>query len=92
MKLASAYPPSAFPIGGVLASTRFPSHAMISRIDELDGDPDRASGSRTVFGGEPPDPYADEPKYSAWKVTLFVILFCGAFWAGLSYLAMRLFG
>lgn len=43
-------------------------------------------------GGDPPDPLKDEPKYAAWKVTLFVILFCGAFWAGLSYLAMRLFG
>ncbi|HEX5007094.1 MAG TPA: hypothetical protein VIA80_03665 [Hyphomonadaceae bacterium] len=43
-------------------------------------------------GGEPPDPLEGEPKYAAWKVTLFVILFCGAFWAGLSYLAMRLFG
>ena len=43
-------------------------------------------------GGDPPDPLEGEPKYAAWKVTLFVILFCGAFWAGLSYLAMRLFG
>jgi hypothetical protein len=64
------------------------SYATIARMDDLndDGEP----GVRS--GGDPPDPYEGEPKYAAWKVTLFVILFCGAFWAGLSYLAMRLFG
>lgn len=39
-----------------------------------------------------PDPYADEPKWAAWKITLAVIVFCGAFWAGVSYIAMRLIG
>lgn len=39
-----------------------------------------------------PDPYADEPKWAAWKVTLTLVIFCGAFWAGISYLAMRLLG
>ena len=39
-----------------------------------------------------PDPYADEPKWPAWKVTVFVIVFCGAFWGGIGYLAMRLMG
>ncbi|HVY88065.1 MAG TPA: hypothetical protein VG942_04305 [Hyphomonadaceae bacterium] len=44
--------------------------------------------------GDPltPDPYADEPKWPAWKVTVFVIVFCAAFWAGIAYLAMRLMG
>jgi hypothetical protein len=91
MKFASAYPPSVFPPGGVLANNRYSAQATISRIDELGGEPDGEPGQHTL-GGEPPDPYANEPKYAAWKVTLFVILFCGAFWAGLSYLAMRLFG
>ncbi len=63
---------------------------FLDRMDDLRdaGDVD----ARSRAGGEPPDPYEGEPKYAAWKVTLFVILFCGAFWAGLSYLAMRLFG
>ena len=41
---------------------------------------------------ETPDPYIDEPKWAAWKVTLAVVVFCSAFWAGISYLAMRLLG
>ncbi len=47
---------------------------------------------RSQRDSDPGDPYSDEPKYPAWKVSLFVIVFCGAFWAGISYLAMRLFG
>jgi hypothetical protein len=31
-------------------------------------------------------------KWPAWKVTTMVVLFCGAFWAGLFWVAMRLFG
>jgi len=58
-----------------------PPGGLLDRMDDLR---DSEQG--------PPDPYEGEPKYAAWKVTLFVILFCGAFWAGLSYLAMRLFG
>lgn len=41
---------------------------------------------------EAPDPYASEPKWAAWKVTVGVVLFCGAFWAGIYYIAMRLLG
>lgn len=50
----------------------------------------KASLSEPRSGGD--DPYIDEPKYPAWKVSLFVIVVCGAFWAGVSYLAVRLFG
>lgn len=39
-----------------------------------------------------PDPFADEPKWAAWKVTVAVVIFCGAFWTGIGYLAMRLMG
>ena len=39
-----------------------------------------------------PDPFADEPKWPAWKVTVAVVVFCGAFWTGIGYLAMRLMG
>ncbi|MBI1359053.1 MAG: hypothetical protein GC155_02090 [Alphaproteobacteria bacterium] len=50
--------------------------------------------------GEPPLvqrtlAYGQEPvvrKWAAWKVSLFVIVFCGAFWAGAIYLATRLLG
>jgi hypothetical protein len=38
-----------------------------------------------------PDPYPDEPKYPAWKVTVAVIVFCTAFWLGVGYLISRLF-
>lgn len=50
------------------------------------GEPFHADADNT------PDPYIDEPKWAAWKVTLAVVVFCGAFWAGISYLAMRLLG
>jgi hypothetical protein len=40
-----------------------------------------------TYGQEP-----DVGKWPAWKVTLFVVVFCGAFWGGLIYLGMRLFG
>jgi hypothetical protein len=72
-----------------LAGQRYPSRRAATALDD--------APQRTVRGGrttpaEPTDPYADEPRYPAWKVSLFVVLFCGAFWAGISYLAMRLLG
>ena len=33
---------------------------------------------------DPADPYFDDPKWPAWKVTLAVIVFCGAFWGGMT--------
>ncbi len=39
-----------------------------------------------------PDPFADDRKWPAWKVTVAVVVFCGAFWSGIGYLAMRLLG
>ncbi len=39
-----------------------------------------------------PDPFADDPKWPAWKVTIAVFVFCGAFWSGIGYLALRLLG
>jgi hypothetical protein len=73
-------PASVFPSGGPFAS---PAHN-----DDAGGP---ASQSRDA-GSNLPDPYAGEPRWAAWKVTLFVILFCGAFWAGIAWLVMRLFG
>jgi hypothetical protein len=77
----------AFPPGGNLDRRQY-SFAGVAQMD----DPRDPVEHGVRAGGDPPDPLRDEPKYAAWKVTLFVILFCGAFWAGLSYLAMRLFG
>ena len=36
-------------------------------------------------------PYEGE-KWPAWKVTVFVVAFCGAFWTGVAYLLTRLLG
>ena len=33
--------------------------------------------------------FADD-KWPAWKVTVFVVAVCGAFWTGLAYLLVRL--
>lgn len=38
------------------------------------------------------DAFPDEPKWPAWKVTLAVVVFCAACWAGIGYLAVRLLG
>ena len=61
------------------------------------GEPTREEASPGVLadgGHDPlrPDPYADEPKWPAWKVTVFVVVFCTAFWFGIGYLAMQLMG
>jgi hypothetical protein len=73
-------------------ATVFPSDGFFASI--VRGD-DVAKGSASKpqhdSGAGLPDPYANEPKWAAWKVTLFVILFCGAFWAGIAWLVMRLF-
>lgn len=37
------------------------------------------------------DPLADEPKWPAWKVTVAVVVFCTAFWAGAYYLVAEIF-
>ncbi|MDP3738007.1 MAG: hypothetical protein Q8R02_11490 [Hyphomonadaceae bacterium] len=80
-----------FPTGGFL-SANHSSHATAARVDELGRAPDRSRGARRELRLDPSDPLADETRYAAWKVTLFVIVFCAAFWGGIAYLAMRLFG
>ena len=79
---------SAIPPGGSLRPTRKGWNSSANRVSDLE---------RTRVGDQyevdpTPDPYADEPKWAAWKVTLALVIFCGAFWAGISYLAMRLLG
>jgi hypothetical protein len=75
-------PASVFPSGGLNTST--------VRNDEAAGS--LAGKPEDTDGPNLPDPYAGEPRWAAWKVTLFVLLFCGAFWAGIAWLVMRLFG
>lgn len=81
---------SAIPPGGNLGTPRRGWNTPVNRASEMDkprlGEPFHAETETT------PDPYIDEPKWAAWKVTLVVVVFCGAFWAGISYLAMRLLG
>jgi hypothetical protein len=38
------------------------------------------------------DAFPDEPRWPAWKVTVVVVVFCTACWAGIGYLAVRLLG
>lgn len=74
-----------------MSGNRFSSHVTAARVDDIAP----KAGRRVVrrrLRSDPTDPMADEPRYAAWKVTLFVILFCGAFWTGIAYIAMRLFG
>ena len=57
--------------------------------------PERAEPVRPAEPSIARAPTLAEPhieKWAAWKVSLFVILFCGAFWSGVIYLGMRLFG
>jgi len=35
---------------------------------------------------------AYEPRWGRWKVTVFVVLFCAAFWSGVAYIATHLLG
>jgi hypothetical protein len=80
-----------FPPGGFLADIRSTMHAMATGIDDLAASVGKDDPTRHESEAAP-DPYADEPKWPAWKVTLAVVVFCGAFWAGIGYLAFRLLG
>ena len=42
--------------------------------------------------GEAPDPYQDESRWPAWKVSVFVIVFTGICGSAIGYIATRLFG
>jgi hypothetical protein len=48
------------------------------------------SGDDFDEGGPYGDPYHGESKWPAWKVSTFVILFCGAFWTGMVWLGVSL--
>jgi len=66
--------------------------AQISTRDGLGHIPSDPKGLRhgnpVVRYGGGRDP--DTERWPAWKSALFVIVFCGAFWAGVAYLVSRL--
>jgi hypothetical protein len=53
--------------------------------------PARESDPKPRLPSNLPDPLDGEPKFPAWKITIAVIVFCSAFWAGVGYLISRLF-
>ena len=85
-------PAAAILPGGKLITNGKGWTAPVARVSETDG----LSLSRKPLTGDfefgYPDPYADEPRWPAWKVTVAIAVFCVAFWAGIGYLAMRLLG
>lgn len=64
----------------------------MSRVGETDGLSLRRDPVSGDFDLRYPDPYADEAGWPAWKVTVAVVVVCGAFWAGVGYLATRMLG
>jgi hypothetical protein len=83
---------SVFPSGGILADIRRAMHQSVVSIDRLTTSTDRSARTENEGVSDPPDPYAGETKWPAWKVTVAVIVFCAAFWLGVSYLVVKLFG
>jgi hypothetical protein len=79
--------------GGILAEIRRAMQASTASIDSLVTLPGADVRTRRDDGSSnPPDPYAGQAKWPAWKVTVAVVVFCGAFWTGVGYIALRLFG
>lgn len=62
----------------------------VTRLGETVASHESARPVRYDYDLSPRDPYADEPKWAAWKVMVAVIVLCGGFWAGIGYIAMRL--
>ena len=83
---------SVFPSGGILADIRRSLHTSVVSIDRLTTSTDGNVQTGNEGASDPPDPYAGETKWPAWKVTVAVIVFCTAFWLGVSYLVVKLFG
>lgn len=80
---------SAIPPGGRLGRPRRGWNTPLNRASETD---DLRQRLPVQDDSDTPDPYAGERKWPAWLVTIAVILFCAAFWAGVSYLGSLIFG
>jgi hypothetical protein len=64
-------------------------HATAANADDLKALPGNIPAGLEDFMPRS-DPYADQTKWPAWKVTIALVVFCGAFWAGIGYLIYRL--
>lgn len=73
--------------GGFVPDPRTPhAHGPVDVRDKPASHDGRALVQRTpTYGGEP-----DVGKWPAWKVSLFVIVFCGAFWTLVYVLGSKL--
>ena len=82
-----------FQPGGFLADIRAVVHASAAGVDDVSASADKKAVAQREAeeGAIPPDPYVGDPKWPAWKVSLAVIIFCGAFWIGIGYLVSRFF-
>lgn len=65
------------------------SQMTTTHFDEVAG---RASSRRARADWSTQGPGDADTNWPAWKVTVVVIVFCAAFWSGIGYIAMRLFG
>lgn len=79
---------SAIPPGGTLGKPHRGWNKPIARASETD---DVRQRLPMQDGSEAPDPYANDRKWPAWIVTIAIIAFCAAFWAGAAYLGSLLF-
>ena len=70
-----------------MASTRSRRDAPVNRA----GEPADLRQLPLHRDADTPDPYSGESKWPAWVVTLAVVMFCSAFWAGAGYIITELF-
>ena len=80
----------AIPSGDSSGTTRRGWTTPVSRAGEVDDFRLREPVNREF--GEDSEIGISEPKWEAWKVLLGVVLFCGAFWAGVYHILARLLG
>ncbi len=80
---------SAIPPGGRLGRPRRGWNTPLNRASESE---DLRQRLPLQEDSETPDPFVGERKWPAWIVTIAVIVFCAAFWAGVSYLGSLIFG
>ncbi len=83
---------TAFP-GAFLSDTREAAPPSSARtVDVAEPSTFGVAGPRLSRpNGSPEFGPPDEEKYPRWAVTLFVVLFCGAFWTGVIWLALGFF-
>lgn len=95
MSFARVVPPSAFgqPVLGQGARMD-PENTSRPRGSNFVADDAAARGAQDFRNsyGEAPDPYQDEARWPAWKVSVFVIVFSGLCWGAIAFVASRLFG